>query len=240
MKIKFSIYQLTQINCLNQPIILDWRQRWITERSSVSNCLEVTLKNVNVLLFLQIYALCGTYIGLGVLALLVLSLLLDNVQTRKPSRQHLPSLRHEEPNKRSKSKSAMSKHASKMGVVNQALEVDSSYQLDDFAYRSDPNTLRMAAYLGWDDGNDDADNDDDDDDDDIWYSKEDLTETAGQHARCPGCPSCSDCCRLLFATFHHLRHGKQILLIPLTIYSGLEQAFLAGEFTKVSIMLVCS
>ena len=38
---------------------------------------------------------------------------------------------------------------------------------------------------------------------------------------------------LLFATCRHLRHMKQLLLIPLTIYSGLEQAFLASEFNKV-------
>ena len=37
----------------------------------------------------------------------------------------------------------------------------------------------------------------------------------------------------LFATFKHLRHANQLLLIPLTIYSGLEQGFLGAEFYKV-------
>ena len=38
---------------------------------------------------------------------------------------------------------------------------------------------------------------------------------------------------LLFATFKHIRHLNQLLLIPLTIYSGLEQGFLGAEFNKV-------
>ena len=44
---------------------------------------------------------------------------------------------------------------------------------------------------------------------------------------------------LLFATFKHLRHSKQLLLIPLTIYSGLEQGFLEAEFNKVNIYINC-
>ena len=43
---------------------------------------------------------------------------------------------------------------------------------------------------------------------------------------------------LLFATFKHLRHVEQLLLIPLTIYSGLEQGFLGAEFYKVSLLVV--
>ncbi|KAF2352018.1 Ion channel regulatory protein UNC-93 [Trinorchestia longiramus] len=35
----------------------------------------------------------------------------------------------------------------------------------------------------------------------------------------------------LGATFHHLRHPYQLLIIPLTFWSGLEQAFLSADFT---------
>lgn len=35
------------------------------------------------------------------------------------------------------------------------------------------------------------------------------------------------------ATFQHLKDKRQCLLIPLTIYSGLEQGFLSGDYTKV-------
>ncbi|XP_035279237.1 protein unc-93 homolog A [Anguilla rostrata] len=34
------------------------------------------------------------------------------------------------------------------------------------------------------------------------------------------------------ATFKHLRDKRQLLLIPLTMYSGFEQGFLAGDYTK--------
>ncbi|EMP25162.1 Protein unc-93 like protein A, partial [Chelonia mydas] len=34
------------------------------------------------------------------------------------------------------------------------------------------------------------------------------------------------------ATFQHLKDKRQCLLIPLTMYSGFEQAFLAGDYTK--------
>ncbi|NWS00869.1 UN93A protein, partial [Motacilla alba] len=34
------------------------------------------------------------------------------------------------------------------------------------------------------------------------------------------------------ATFHHLKDKRQCLLIPLTMYSGFEQAFLSGDFSK--------
>ncbi|XP_014680666.1 PREDICTED: protein unc-93 homolog A-like [Priapulus caudatus] len=40
---------------------------------------------------------------------------------------------------------------------------------------------------------------------------------------------------LLPDTFKHLRHLNQLLLIPLTIYSGIEEAFAAAEFTKAYI-----
>jgi MFS family permease len=38
---------------------------------------------------------------------------------------------------------------------------------------------------------------------------------------------------LLVSTVKHMRHGNQLLLIPLTIWSGLEQSFLSAQFTKV-------
>ncbi len=38
---------------------------------------------------------------------------------------------------------------------------------------------------------------------------------------------------LLLATLRHLRHREQLFLIPLTVFSGLEQAFVGAEFNKV-------
>ena len=40
----------------------------------------------------------------------------------------------------------------------------------------------------------------------------------------------------LGATIRHLCHANQLLLIPLTIYSGLEQTFYDTEYTKVGIL----
>lgn len=42
--------------------------------------------------------------------------------------------------------------------------------------------------------------------------------------------------KLLVETFRHLRNPQQLLLIPLTMYSGIEQAFLASDFTKVNFV----
>lgn len=39
-------------------------------------------------------------------------------------------------------------------------------------------------------------------------------------------------CTTILATFKLLRDPRMLLLIPLTIYSGFEQSFLAGEYTK--------
>ncbi|XP_061099894.1 protein unc-93 homolog A-like [Conger conger] len=39
-------------------------------------------------------------------------------------------------------------------------------------------------------------------------------------------------CSTFLATFKHLRDRRQLLLIPLTMYSGFEQAFLSGDYTK--------
>ena len=40
-------------------------------------------------------------------------------------------------------------------------------------------------------------------------------------------------CSLFIATFKHLRLRKMQLLVPLTLFSGLEQGFVFGDFTKV-------
>jgi len=39
--------------------------------------------------------------------------------------------------------------------------------------------------------------------------------------------------KLVVATFLHLRDFRQVLLIPLTVFSGLEQGFFGGDFTQV-------
>ena len=38
---------------------------------------------------------------------------------------------------------------------------------------------------------------------------------------------------LLFATFKQLRHVKQWLLMPITVYVGMQKGFFAADFTKV-------
>ena len=38
---------------------------------------------------------------------------------------------------------------------------------------------------------------------------------------------------LLFATFKQLRHVKQWLLMPITVYVGMQKGFFAVDFTKV-------
>ena len=40
--------------------------------------------------------------------------------------------------------------------------------------------------------------------------------------------------QLLIATFRHMRHRNQILVIPITIWSGIEQGFFNAAFTAVS------
>jgi len=39
--------------------------------------------------------------------------------------------------------------------------------------------------------------------------------------------------RHLASTFQHLKHPYQILLIPFTLWSGLEQTYISAQFTKV-------
>ena len=39
--------------------------------------------------------------------------------------------------------------------------------------------------------------------------------------------------KLCAATLRHMRDPRQILLIPLTMFSGLEQAFFSSDFTAV-------
>ena len=41
--------------------------------------------------------------------------------------------------------------------------------------------------------------------------------------------------QLLFATFNNLRDRKQLLILPLTIWSGLQQGFMGADFTAVSL-----
>ena len=38
---------------------------------------------------------------------------------------------------------------------------------------------------------------------------------------------------LLFATFKQMRHVKQWLLIPITVYVGMQKGFFVADFTKV-------
>lgn len=38
---------------------------------------------------------------------------------------------------------------------------------------------------------------------------------------------------LLIATIKHLKDKRMILVLPLTLFSGLEQAFTFGDFTQV-------
>lgn len=40
--------------------------------------------------------------------------------------------------------------------------------------------------------------------------------------------------QLLVATFKHMRHPYQLLIIPLTIWSGVEQGFFQSDYTAVS------
>ena len=40
----------------------------------------------------------------------------------------------------------------------------------------------------------------------------------------------------LLATLRQLRHLNQLLLIPLTMYSGFEQAALSAEWSRVSLL----
>lgn len=47
--------------------------------------------------------------------------------------------------------------------------------------------------------------------------------------------------KLMVSTFRHLVSSPiQLMLIPITIYSGLEQAFMGGDFTKVRRNTTCS
>ena len=40
---------------------------------------------------------------------------------------------------------------------------------------------------------------------------------------------------LVIATITHIKDKKQLLLIPITMYSGFEQAWITGDYTKVYI-----
>ena len=45
--------------------------------------------------------------------------------------------------------------------------------------------------------------------------------------------SVKEAVQLMLATVKHLRHKEMLLLIPLTMYSGFEQALYSAEFSKV-------
>ena len=41
--------------------------------------------------------------------------------------------------------------------------------------------------------------------------------------------------KIIFATFKHLMNKYQLLIIPLTMWSGMEQGFFFADYTVVSI-----
>ncbi len=43
-----------------------------------------------------------------------------------------------------------------------------------------------------------------------------------------------DSIKLLISSIKHMKNLNQLLLIPLTVWSGLEQSFLGAQFTKVT------
>lgn len=43
---------------------------------------------------------------------------------------------------------------------------------------------------------------------------------------------------MLVNTIKHLKNKNQLLIIPLTMYSGFEQAYIGADFTKVKINYV--
>lgn len=57
--------------------------------------------------------------------------------------------------------------------------------------------------------------------------KSDQAETEKERLEAPSFWS------TFLATFRHLKDKRQCLLIPLTMYSGFEQGFLSGDYTKV-------
>ncbi len=46
-------------------------------------------------------------------------------------------------------------------------------------------------------------------------------------------------CNLVLATWENLRDPNQILLVPISIWPGLEQGFLGADFTAVKNSLIC-
>lgn len=61
-----------------------------------------------------------------------------------------------------------------------------------------------------------------------------LPTEAGKKLKCSK-DSCQP--KLMVATFMQLKDYRQLLLIPLTMYSGLEQAFLASDYTQVLLII---
>ena len=48
----------------------------------------------------------------------------------------------------------------------------------------------------------------------------------------------ADIGKLLVATLKHLKHVPQILLIPLSMYSGFRQAYFSAEWSRVRIVMI--
>ena len=44
--------------------------------------------------------------------------------------------------------------------------------------------------------------------------------------------------QLLISTLKHLKNKRQLLIIPLTLWSGFEQAYISADFTKVQLIPV--
>lgn len=62
-----------------------------------------------------------------------------------------------------------------------------------------------------------------------------LLERFGESAR-QGSATGKAGVELLLATFEHMKNYYQLLIIPLTLWSGFEQAFLTAEFTAVGLL----
>lgn len=58
-----------------------------------------------------------------------------------------------------------------------------------------------------------------------------------EKSRCGGMrASCKP--KIIVATFLQMKDYRQLLLIPLTMYSGLEQAFMTSDFTQACRMVL--
>ena len=68
----------------------------------------------------------------------------------------------------------------------------------------------------------------------VWYfDKNILNVRFGEDERNEGKEELSGV-QLLVATFRHMKNKNQLLVIPITIWSGIEQGFFGADFTAVS------